>query len=216
VSSSSMEASTAIWEVLARTNREVVTSRELADLAHRLGRKPEHVVRHLRREGYLLPLFKGYYHVRSPGEIRLGEERRNPLELFALAAAAKGIGPWYFGLHTALRLNGMTHEDRREEAVISERFYRIRGVRIGPRRFVIHKWAPGLLSFGLLEKAPYRYSDPEKTVLDLVYLDLWNRKRGRAEARPWIDHIETVDVRRLRRHLAHYPEEVKAAVEAVL
>lgn len=211
-----METSAAIWEVLARTKREIVTSRDLAELAHRLGRNPEHVVRHLRREGYLLPLFKGYYYVRGPEEIRLGEERRNPLELFALAADAKGIGSWYFGLHTALRLNGMTHEDRREEAVISDRFYRIHGVPIGLRRFVIHKWTPRLLAFGLLEKAPYRYSDPEKTVLDLVYLDHWNRKKGRAEARPWIDHVETVDVRRLRRHLAHYPEEVMEAVEAVL
>lgn len=88
-----METSAAIWEVLVRGKREVVTSRELGELARRLHRKPEHVARHLRREGYLLPLFKGYY-VRSPDEIRLGDERRNPLELFALAADVKGIGSW--------------------------------------------------------------------------------------------------------------------------
>lgn len=216
MSFSAMESSAAIWEVLARTKREVVTSRELAELARRLGRKPEYVARHLRREGYLLPLFKGYYRIRGPEEIRLGEERRNPLELFALAASAKGIGPWYFGLHTALRLNGMTHEDRREETVVSDRFYRIHGVAIGPRRFIIHKWAPGLLSFGLLEKGPYRYSDPAKTVLDLAYLDHWNRKKGHAKRRAWIDHVEAIDARRLRRYVDHYPEEVKAAVEAVL
>jgi hypothetical protein len=210
-----MNGSTVIWEVLARTKREVVTSRDLADLASRLGRKREHVARHLRRGGYLLPLFKGYYYVRSPEEVRLGEERRNPLELFALAACAKGIGSWYFGLHTALRLNGMTHEDRREETVISDSFYRIRGVPIGRRRFVIHKWATGLLAFGLLERGPYRYSDPEKTVLDLAYSD-WRRRKGRTESRAWTDHIDLVDERRLRRYLVRYPAAVRAAVEAVL
>ncbi|MGQ0535364.1 MAG: type IV toxin-antitoxin system AbiEi family antitoxin domain-containing protein [Methanobacteriota archaeon] len=211
-----MESSAAIWEVLARTKREVITSLEIGELSRRLDRKPEHVARHLRREGYLLPLFKGYYRVRNPEEIRLGEERRNPLELFALAADAKGIGSWYFGLHTALRLNSMTHEDRREETVISDRFYRIRGVPIGPRRFVIHKWAPALLAFGLVEKGPYKYSDPEKTVLDLAYLDYWNRKKGRAETRTWNEHVDAADAGKLRRYLAHYPAEVKAAVGAVL
>jgi len=71
-----MESSAVIWEVLARAKREIVTSHDLAELARRLDRKPEHVTRHLRRESYLLPLFKGYYYVRSPEEIRLGEERR--------------------------------------------------------------------------------------------------------------------------------------------
>ena len=211
-----MGSSAAIWEVLARGKREVVSSRDLAELARRLERKPEHVTRHLRREGYLLPLFKGYYYVRRPEEIRLGEARHNPLELFALAAEAKGIGSWYFGLHTALHLNGMTHEDRRKEAVISDRFYRIRGVSIGPRKFVIHKWAPELLAFGMIEKPPYRYSDTEKTVLDLAYLDYWKRRKGRADARAWVEHLDNVNVRTLRRYLPHYPEEVKAAVEAVV
>ncbi len=216
MSYSTMETSATVWEVLARAKREVVTSHDLAELARRLDRKPEHVTRHLRREGYLLPLFKGYYYVCSAEEIRLREERRNPLELFALAARAKGIGSWYFGLHTALRLNGMTHEDRREETVVSDRFYRIRGVRIGARTFVIHKWAPELLTVGLIEKAPYCYSDPEKTVLDLAYLDYWRRRKGRPETRAWVEHSETVDTRRLRRYLTHYPEDVKAAVEAVV
>lgn len=216
MSYSTMESSATIWEVLSRGKREVVTSRDLAELARRLDRKPEHVTRHLRREGYVLPLFKGYYYVRSPDEIRLGDERRNPLELFALAADAKGIGSWYFGLHTALRLNGMTHEDRREEAVISDRFYRIRGVRVGARRFVVRKWAPGLLTFGLVDKAPYRYSDPAKTVLDLAYLDHWNRKKARAETSAWSEHVHGVNASMLRRYLAHYPGEVKAAVEEVL
>jgi len=211
-----MESSVSIWEVLARTEREVVTGTDIANLSRRIHKKPEHVIRHLRREGYLLPLFRGYYYVRSSDEIRLGEERRNPLEVFALAAEAKSIGNWYFGLHTALRLNRMTHESILEEDVISDRMYRIRGIPVGFRKFVIHRWVSEMVSFGLTESGPYRYSDPEKTVLDFAYLDYWRRAKGHAATLTWRDHIEDVDPKRLRRYLCHYPDAVRASLEAVI
>ena len=206
-------ASTALWEVPVREGREVLTSAELATMARRIGAKPEHALRHLRREGYLLPLFRGYYYVRTAEELRLHTERRDPRELFALAARAKGIGEWYFGLSTALRLNGLTHEDRREESVVSRAFYRIKGVPIGSRRFVIHKWGADLFGFGLLRRGSYRVSDPEKTVLDLAYLDYWTEKKEHGATRVWVEHLGSVDGRRLRGYLGHYPPGVKGMVE---
>lgn len=205
--------STAIWEVSVREGREVLTSERLTEMARAIGARPESVVRHLRREGYLLPLFRGYYYVRHPEELRLHAERHDPLALFALAARAKGIGAWYFGLGTALRLHGLTHEDRREEAVVSRSFYRIGGVPIGRRRFVIHRWGPRLFGFGLVRRGRYRMSDPEKTVLDLAYLDLWRTRKGHAATRVWAEHLPSVDPATIRRYWVHYPEAVRRAVE---
>jgi hypothetical protein len=206
-------SSTSLWEVPIREGREVLTSEALSSMARRIGARPEHALRHLRREGYLLPLFRGYYYLRAPEELRLHTERHDPLDLFALAARAKGIGEWYFGLYTALRLNGMTHEDRREESVVSRSFYRIRGVPIGSRRFVIHKWRPELFGFGLERRGTYRVSDPEKTILDLAYLDHWAARKGRPPSRVWVEHLASTVARRVRRYLPHYPEEVRRTVE---
>jgi hypothetical protein len=206
-------SSTSLWEVPFREGREVLTSEALSAMARRIGATPEHALRHLRREGYLLPLFRGYYYVRSPDEMRLRRERHDPLALFALAARAKGIGPWYFGLHTALRLNGLTHEDRREETVVSRHFYRIGGVPIGSRRFVIHKWGPELFGFGLERRGTYRVSDPEKTVLDLAYLDYWASRQGHPEAREWSEHLSSVNGAKVRRYLMHYPDPLRKRME---
>ncbi len=205
-------SSPALWEVPVREGREVLTSDALSAMARRIGAKPENALRHLRREGYLRPLFRGYYYVRSPEELRLHTERYNPLELFALAARAKGIGKWYFGLRTALRLNGLTHEDRREETVVSRRFYRIHGVPIGSRRFVIHAWGPALFGFGLVRRGAYRVSDPEKTVLDLAYLDYWAFRKGHPATLEWVEHLPSVNAAKVRRYLAHYPEELRRTV----
>jgi len=214
-SSSDMESTAVIWETLARSRREIVTSGEVAALARRLGRRPDYALRHLRRTGYLLPLFRGYYYVRGPEELRLGDTRHNPLELFAMAAERKGIGTWYYGLYSALRLNGMTHEERRDEAVISDSFYRIRGVPIGGKRFVVYKWRPELVTFGLVTKGPYRYSDPEKTVLDFAYWDHWRVSKGRSMTRVWAEHAASVEKNKMRRYLRHYPPAVSHLVEAV-
>jgi hypothetical protein len=209
-------SSTALWEVSVREGRKVLTSGDLAEMARRIGARPPHALRHLRREGYLVPLFRGFYYVRTPEEVRLGTERYNPLELFALAARAKGIGEWYFGLTTALRLNGLTHEDRREETVVSRAFYRIDGVPIGSRRFVIHKWVKDLLGFGLERRKTYFVSDPEKTVLDLAYLDFWQAKKKHPAMRAWMEHLASVNSRKIRRYLVHYPVEVRRTVEGRL
>jgi hypothetical protein len=209
-------SSTSLWEVPFREGRGVLTSEALSAMARRIGATPEHALRHLRREGYLLPLFRGYYYLRSPDEMRLRRERHDPLALFALAARAKGIGPWYFGLQTALRLNGLTHEDRREETVVSRHFYRIGGVPIGSRRFVIHKWGPELFGFGLERLGSYRVSDPEKTVLDLAYLDYWASRKGHPEAREWREHLSSVNGGKVRRYLTHYPGPLRKRMEEEL
>lgn len=208
-----MTSSAVAWESLFRADKTVVTSEEVHRAAERLGKDPAHTVRHLRREGYLLPLFKGYYYVRSPEEVTLGTARYNPLELFALAAEAKGIGAWYFGLHTALSLNGLTHEDRREETVISDHLYRINGVKVGAKRFVIHKWSEDLLGFGVTERGLVRFSDPEKTVLDFAYWDHWRTRKSHAPTCVWLDHIDGVDAELLREYLEHYPNMVREMVE---
>ena len=209
-------SSTSLWEVPVREGRELLTSEALATMARRIGVKPENALRHLRREGYLLPLFRGYYYLRTPEELRFHTERHDPLELFALAARAKGIGEWYFGLHTALRLNGLTHEDRRKETVVSRSLYRVRGVPIGSRRFVIHKWGPALFGFGLERKGTYRVSDLAKTLLDLVYLDYWAERKGHPATRVWEEHLRSVNARKVRQYLPHYPEGVRRTVEQVL
>ncbi|MHB8351371.1 MAG: type IV toxin-antitoxin system AbiEi family antitoxin domain-containing protein [Thermoplasmata archaeon] len=199
-----------------REGRKVLTSGDLAEMARRIGARPAHALRHLRREGYLVPLFRGFYYVRTPEEVLLRTERYDPLELFTLAARAKGIGEWYFGLTTALRLNGIAHEDRREETVVSRVFYRIHGVPIGSRRFVIHKWDKKLFGFGLERRRSYFVSDPEKTVLDLAYHDFWRAKKRHPAMRAWTEHLASVNSRKVRRYLVHYPEEIRRTVEGRL
>ena len=203
-----MKSSALIWESLARRDREVVKTAELRSLALRLGREPRNAVDHLVRSGYLVPLLKGVYHVSHPEELRLGVPRHSHLELFALAAEATDLGPWYFGLETALRLDGLSAEFRTEEAVINGRRLRERGVRLGGYRFVLHRWSPDLLSFGVRREGRLRISDPARTVLDLAYRDYWSARKGRAGVGEWKTLVGRVDRVALRGYLERFPRYV--------
>jgi len=207
-----MKSSALIWESLARRNREVVKTDELRALALRLGRDPRNAIDHLVRSGYLTPLFKGVYHVSHPEEMRLGVPRHSHLELFAMAAEATGMGPWYFGLETALRLDGLTAEFRREEAVINGRRLRERGVGLAGHRFVLHRWTPDLLAFGVRREGRLRISDPEKTVLDLAYRDYWSARKGRATLGEWKALVDRVDRVALKRYLERFPPHLREMV----
>lgn len=185
--------SNVLWETLVRKDREVVTTPELEGLARKIGKDPRHAIDNLVRSRRLEPLFKGSYYVKWPDELLLGVQRKNPRELFALAAGTRDIGRWYFGLHTALRLHGMTHEHRPVETVISERMYRILGIEIAGTRFIVHKWSGDLFGFGVTRLDGLPVSDPARTVLDLAYADYWEKRHGRVPTGEWLEHLSRVD-----------------------
>jgi hypothetical protein len=206
-----MESVQLIWGALAAKER-VTRAASIRELARRAQLDPDHTIRALRRENRIEPLFKGYYLVKRPEEVLLHEEP-SPLELFALGAQAKGIGTWYFALETALRLNGLSHEYSRIEHVVSDALQRATGVPIGGRRFIIHKWRPARVGFGLRRRGTYRFSDPEKTVLDLAYVDATAMKRGRSPSLAWKECLDKVDPDRIASYLEHYPGSVRELVE---
>lgn len=201
-----MASSGLLWETLARREASVVTSDELARLALKVGLDARNATDNLVRTRKLAPLFKGTYYVRRPDEVLLGVERATPLDLFRLGADAKGIGHWYFALHTALRLHGLTHEYRTTHEVVSEKLHRPGGLDIGGARFVIHKWHPKLFGWGVTRVRGLPVSDPERTVLDLAYRDYWAERRGGAATREWKEYTDKVDAKRLMRWSSRFPK----------
>lgn len=207
-----VSSSIVLWETLVRKETEYVTTPELAALARKVGKEPRHAIDHLVRARRLEPLFKGAYYVRKPDELLLNIKSKNAFELFALATRAHDIGRWYFGLDTALRLNGMTHEHRTEEAVISENLYRIRGIEIGGVKFVIHKWAAELFGFGIIRLDGLPVSDPARTVVDLAYMDYWAERHGRTPTGEWREHLARVDESAFRSYVARAPKPLRGWV----
>ena len=207
-----MNDSRLIWETLSRNRERVVATRRIVELAERIDLNATSAIRSLRKAERIVPLFKGYYYLRDGNEILL-HAAANPLELFARGANAKGIGSWYFGLHTALRLNEMTHEHSNDEFVVSDAFYRPKGVMIAERRFVVLKWRPSMTRFGLKRIGEYSWSDPEKTVLDYAFLDHYLRVKGHPVTGVWKENLTNLRRSKLKSYLPNYPVPVRSMLE---
>lgn len=199
---------------LYRENRKFVTSEVLKEYCGAVGFKYENVMRHFIPRGYLLRIFKGIFYVRSPEEFKLNRIEYDPLRLVAAGLKLKGIKNWYFGLRTALKLNNLTHEYFHTNEVINDTILRTRPMDIAGTKFRFLKIKTKLLGFGV-NKDDIRYSDPEKTILDFIYL--WNY-RGVPERRVIMDISEwypNLSNRKLRSYLSYYPKSVRNVIEKV-
>jgi hypothetical protein len=197
-------------------NKEFVTSEELKGYCKSMKMDYSLVVRYLSSRKHLVRIFRGVFYVRSLEELKLGRSKYNHLELVAKGLELKGVENWYFGLHSALKLNNMTHEHFAIEEVVSDSVFRANPFDIAGYKFRFVKLSPPLVSFGIKEERALRYSDPEKTILDFIYLA---RQKGVpadrivADVSSWAKGLSKD---RLRKYAKKYPKTVAAIADMVI
>lgn len=155
--------------------KEFVTAEELKRYCKTMKLNYEMVVRYFGMRAYLVRIFRGVFYVKSLEELKLGRNKYNHLELVAKGLELKHVKNWYFGLHTALKLNNMTHETFAVEDVVNDKLFRANPIAIAGYKFKFSRLSPSLLGFGIRKAGNgVRYSDPEKTLLDFIYLWRYN------------------------------------------
>jgi predicted transcriptional regulator of viral defense system len=156
-------------------NREFVASKELRAHCKSLKLDYDIAIRHLVPRGYFVRILKGIFYVKSLEELELARPKYTHLELVAKGLELKDVKRWYFGLHTALKLNNMTHETFAVEDVVNDKLFRANPFTIAGHKFKFSRLSPALLGFGIRKAGNgVRYSDPEKTLLDFIYLWRYN------------------------------------------
>ena len=209
-------STTLLLKKLRIENKEFVTADELRVYCRSMGVRYDAVIRYFMKKGYLLRIFKGIFYVRSLEELKFGRRRYNHLELVAKGLELKKVNNWYFGLHTALKLNNMTYEHFAIEEVVSDMVFRGKPMGIAGYSFRFIKMSPALLGFGIIEKNGIRYSDAEKTVLDFVYLWRYNGIPGEKIAEDVSDWARGKSREKLMRYARNYPATVRAILKGVV
>ena len=195
-------------------DRRFVNSTYLSWICEDIGVEYENMIRYLLDRGYLVRIFRGVFYVKSLEEIKFGRIDLSHLDLVAEGLKIKGVERWYFGLYTALMLNGVAHEYFPVEFVLNDKIFRAKEVEIAGHRFKFVKIKPSLF-FGIEEKGKLRYSDLEKTILDFIYL--W-RYRGVPEEKIILDISELVNEAsrdKLYKYSEKYPRTVRRTLEMI-
>ena len=159
---------------LQLSNKKFITGKELREDCRKLSLDYNMAIRYLTHYKYLARIFRGIFYIYSIEERKLGKSEMTFYEILKEALKMKGINNWYFGLETALKFNNLTHEYFTVDFVISDKLFRAKPMLIMGRKVKFYKLVPKMLSFGII-KDSFNYSDPEKTVLDLLYLSHYSK-----------------------------------------
>jgi len=118
----------------------------------------------------LLNILDNIYYVKTIDEISQNMLKYSTLELVAKALKKKNIENWYYGLYTALQLLNIDYENQDELIyLINDKLFKNKPIKILGKKFRFLRFKNTFFKFGIIN-GKVKYSDLEKTILDLIYL----------------------------------------------
>ncbi|MCX8150747.1 MAG: hypothetical protein N3D85_04525 [Candidatus Bathyarchaeota archaeon] len=198
--------------ILSHFGGNAVVKSEVSEACKRFGADPDATINFMISYGYFVRVLRGLYYVKTSEEFAL----RKAVDVYKVLFLGlnKLKVKWYFGLYTALGLNGLTHEFSDTIFVINDTIYRPKEIKVAGEKVKFIKLASRLVDFGVVNSEGKRYSDVDKTLLDLVYI---SRYRSLPEGKivSLIDEYrERVSPIKIKEYLAAYPEAVGRVIRA--
>ncbi len=197
------------------SEKEFFTDETIKEYCKYLEMDYKNTVNYLLRKGYLLRIFRGIFYLRSLDEIKLDKRKYSHLELISKGLELKKVENWYFGLYTALKLNNMTHEHFTVDYVINDRIFRARPMEISGYKFKFHKLKPSVFRFGVI-KDTVRYSNPEKTILDFIYVWRYNSVPKERIIMDLTDYTKDLSKEKIIDYAKNYSKSVRKIAEEMI
>ncbi len=159
--------------ILREAKGEILTREDFDSLANKYRFDKDTLRRVMLNKGYLVTIFRGVYYLKDYEEKKLNSLKYSPYELLALGLEKKGV-KWYFGLNSALKFLGLTHEVFPVNMVVNNKFNRTKPMKIAGSSFFFVKLKDSLF-FDIKKETSANniylyYSNIEKTLLDMIYL----------------------------------------------
>jgi len=197
--------------ILSNFGGKVAEKEEVERVCDKFGVNSRHTINYMINYGFFVRILRGLYYVKTIEEFKL-KKALDAYRLISLGMEKLKVN-WYFGLYTSLRLNGLTHEFFDTIFVLNDEIFRPKEIRISGEKVKFIKLKSKLFGFGIVNKNGIKFSDPEKTLLDLIYVF---RYRNVAEERiisTVEDYSKKLEKKRLREYLKFYPKSVSRVVE---
>ena len=165
-----------VLDKLREDNKEIITLEELKNYCKEMYFNYKIISNYLISRKFLIKIFDDIFYVKTADEINRNKLKIQVSELLGKALELKNIDKWYYGLYTALKLNEIkfTHEDK-YCYVINNRILLNKPIRILGKKYRFLRFQDNLFNFGIIN-GKIKYSDPEKTILDLLYLWEYSQK----------------------------------------
>ena len=165
-----------VLDKIRQDGKEIITLEELRSYCKELYFNYKIIGNYLISRRFLIKILDDIYYVKTAEEINQNKLNVSVSELLGKALELKNINNWYFGLYTALNLNGIKYVHQDEYCyVINNRILINRPIKVLGKKYRFLRFQDSLFNFGIIN-GKIKYSDPEKTILDLLYLWEYSQK----------------------------------------
>jgi len=135
--------------MLSEFGGNAVSKSELEKICRRFGVDCSKTVNFMLSYGYFIRILRGVYYVKTLEEFKF-KKAIDTSRIISLGMNKLGIN-WYFGLYTALSLNGITHEYFDTIFILNDRIFRPKEININGRMVRFIKIKKALLGFGVIK-----------------------------------------------------------------
>lgn len=189
--------------ILATYGGKAVRRISIEGVCKRFETDPKYFINYMSAYGYLVRIVKDVYYVKTLDEFS-SKKAEDAHKIISLGLKELNVN-WYFGLSTALRMNGATHEYSDTVFVVNDEIYRNKEVSIAKSRVKFIKINSRLTGFGIVTEDDVRYSDLEKTLLDMIYLSKYRSIPEGKIAISVEEYGKSVNHKKVNEYLKAYP-----------
>jgi len=210
-----MRISEVIIREFSAKDKKMIRVEELKELCRKYDFDFSNTKKLMLNRGYFLPVFRGIYYLKDYNERKTGVVNYSAVELVSEGLRVMNIR-WYFGLHTAIKLLGLTHEVFSVYYIINEKFSRSMALNVAGSKFVFKKMKPSLF-FGIKKMKTsggiiINCSNLEKTILDFVYLYKKEGKSDKTVLGVLREYDEDINKKKVLRYASTYMPSIKKLV----
>lgn len=205
-----------VLKKIRQDNKEFVSSEDLQDYSKDLYFDYRTISDYLLTRGYLLNILDNIYYVKTEEEILQNKLKYSILELVAKGLNIKKVKNWYFGLYTALNINRIEYEhDNEFFYLINDQILKAKPTKILGKNFRFLTFKTVLFNFGII-KNKIKYSDHEKTILDLIYLWQYNHMNDSRILIETSKLIKGISKEKILGYSQYYPESNRKLLKKAL
>jgi len=188
-------------------NKRLITRDELKEYCKKLKISYYSVINYLLNYKYVTRILRGIFYINDLDERKKKTSDISFYKAICEALKIKGIKNWYFGLETAIKLNNLTHEYFAIDYILSDRIKRPKPIEILGHKVHFIKIKKKLTEFGI-KNNEVSYSDIEKTILDIIYLGVYNGLSDSDIKNKIVDYADKCDNNKVIRYSKNYPKSV--------
>jgi hypothetical protein len=201
---------------IRQNNKEFITSEEIKEYCDELFLNYKTSSDYLISRGYLVKILDNIYYVKSIDEMSNHKIHYSLLELVAKGLNVKKVRNWYYGLFTAFNLNDIESTQQDDLLyIINDQILQYEPIKILGKKFSFLRFKNSLFKFGII-KNKVRYSDHEKTILDLIYLMEFNHVNENRIVLDISKFLDGISVEKIIDYAQHYPDSNKKLLKKAL